>query len=204
MATQSKGKQTVSALATQLIAGTNKRLAGTTQILVAGSSYTPAQAIEKLQAIVNLRSDVDVAKASTKAKLATEKADMPALRAFMGAFVTFVKAAFSSQPDALADFGLHPKARTPLTVEQKTAAAAKRKATRAARNTMGSEQKKSVKGAVIGVTVTPITAPKPPAAVPTGPNAPATSTGTTATTAAPAPSGAAPSTGTTPHTSSPS
>jgi hypothetical protein len=207
MATQSKGKQSVSALATQLIAGTNKRLAGRTQVLIAGSSYTPAQAIEKLQAIVNLRSDVDVAKASTKAKLASEKADMPALRAFMGAFVTFVKAAFSSQPDALADFGLHPKARTPLTVEQKTAAAAKRKATRAARNTMGSKQKKSVKGDVTGVTVTPITAPKPPAAAPTGPSAPATSTATTATTAttaAPAASGAAPSTGTTPHTSSPS
>ena len=204
MATKSKGKQTVSALATLLIAGTNKRLASTTQVLIAGSSFMPAQVIERLQAIVNLRSDVDVAKASTKAKLATEKADMPALRAFMDAFVTFVKAAFSSQPDALADFGLHPKARTPLTVEQKTAAAAKRKATRAARNTMGSKQKKSVKGDVTGVTVTPVTAPKPPAAAPTSPNAPATSAGPTATTAAPAPSGATPSTGTTPHTSSPS
>jgi hypothetical protein len=43
---------------------------------------------------------------------------------------------------SLADFGLNPKkARTPLTIEEKAAAAAKRKATRAARHTMGSKQK---------------------------------------------------------------
>lgn len=202
MTTKSKGKKTVSALATQLIAGTNKRLASTTQVLIAGSSFTPAQVIEKLQAIVNLRSNVDAAKASTKAKLAVEKADMPALRALMGAFVTFVNAAFGNQPDALADFGLHPKARTPLTVEAKTAAAAKRKATREARNTMGSKQKKSVKGNVTGVTVTPLTAPKPAvAAAPESPNAPATSTGATAATGVSAPSGAAPNTGTAPRAS---
>jgi hypothetical protein len=36
--TKSKGKETVSTLATQLIAGTNKRLATTTQVLIAGES----------------------------------------------------------------------------------------------------------------------------------------------------------------------
>jgi hypothetical protein len=126
-------------------------------------SFTPAQIAAKLQTLVNLRNDVDAAKATTKARLAAEKADMPALRTFMGAFVTYVKAVFGNQPEELADFGIHPKARAPLTVEAKTAAAAKRKATRAARHTMGAKQKKSVKGAVTGIVVTPVSAGQPAA-----------------------------------------
>jgi hypothetical protein len=87
---------------------------------------------------------------------------MPALRTFMSALVTYIKAGYGSQPDVLADFGIQtPKARAQLTVEAKAAASAKRAATRAARNTMGSKQKKGVKGNVVGVTVTPVTAPPP-------------------------------------------
>jgi hypothetical protein len=72
-----------------------------------------------------------------------------------------VKAAHGTSPEALAAFGLHPKARVPLTVEAQAAAIAKRAATRAARHTMGSRQKKAVKGDVTGVVVTPIFAPAP-------------------------------------------
>ncbi len=180
MATKTKGKGTVVALAEQLIAGTSKHFANTTQVMFAGGSFTSAQVSEKLQALVKLRNDVDAVKASTKAKLAVEKTDAPALRTFMGAYVTFVKATFGNAPDVLADFGLHPKARAQLTVEAKTAAAAKRKATRAARHTMGSVQKRGVKGAVTGIVVTPVTGTPPVATAPSSPSAPATSTGTTA------------------------
>jgi hypothetical protein len=182
MATKTNGKGTVVALAEQLIAGTNKHLANTTQVMLAGGSFTPAQVTAQLQALVNLRNDVEAAKASTKAKIAAETAQMPARRIFMHAFVTFVKAAFGTAPDVLADFGIHPKTPTPLTVEAKTAAAAKRKATRAARHTTSAKQKKSVKGAVTGILVTPVTAGPPVATAPSGPSAPATSTGTTAPT----------------------
>jgi len=179
MATKTRGR--VVDLAKQLIAGANKHLANTTQVLVAGGSFTPAQITAQLQALVTLRNDVDTARALTKAKLAVERTDMPALRVFLDAFVTFVKAAFGSQPDVLADFGLHPKTRTPLTVEAKAAAAAKRAATRAARHTAGAKQKRAIKGAVTGILVTPITATQP--AAPTSPSSPANSTGATATTA---------------------
>jgi hypothetical protein len=182
MATKTQGKGTVVGLAEQLIAGTNKHLANTAQVLLAGGSFSPAQITARLQALANLRNDVNAAKALTNAKLAVEKTDMPALRVFLDAFVSFVKAAFGNQLDVLADFGLRPKARTPLTVEAKTAAAAKRKATRAARHTTGSKQKKSVKGAVTGIVVTPITATQPAATAPSGPSTPATSTGATAAT----------------------
>src|SRR5690349_1079478 len=156
VATKKQTKGTVVALAEQLIAGTNKHLANMTQVLLAGGSFTPAQVVEKLQTLVNLRHDVDATKASTKAKLAGEKTEMPALRTFMGALVTFIKAAFGNRPDVLADFGLHPpKTRTPQTAEAKTAAAEKRKATRAARHTMSAKQKSAIKGAVTGIQVTP-------------------------------------------------
>jgi hypothetical protein len=182
MATKTQGKGTVVGLAEQLIAGTKKHLANVTQVMLAGGSFTPAQVTERLQELVNLRNDVDAAKASTKAKLAAEKANMPALRTHMDALVTFVKAAFGNAPDVLADFGLHPKARTPLTVEAKTAAAAKRKATRAARHTTGPKKKLSVTGDVTGIVVTPITSGPPVATAPSVPSAPAPSLGATAAT----------------------
>jgi hypothetical protein len=176
---KSTGKGTVVALAQQLIAGTAKHLASATTVMLAGGSYTPAQITTKLQQVVSLRADVDTAKASTQAKLAAEKANMPALRTLMGALVTYVKASYGNAPDVLADFGVHPKTRAPLTVEAQAAAAAKRKATRTARSTMGSKQKKGIKGAVVGVTVTPVTAATP-IATPTSPTAGATSSVATA------------------------
>jgi hypothetical protein len=168
-------------LAKQLGAGATKHLTGVTQVPLAGATYTPAEVTTKLNQVVQLRTDVEAAKAQAKAKLAVEEADMPALRTIMDAFVSYVRAAYGTEPDTLADFGLSPKARAIPTVEAKAAAAAKRASTRKARNTMGPKQKKGVKGDVIGVTVTPITAMAPVVAkAPASPTPGTTSPGTTA------------------------
>ena len=119
--------------------------------MLAGGSYTPAEVATKLQQVAALRTDVNTAKATTKAKLAAEKANMPALHTLMGALVTYVKASYGNAPDVLADFGIHPKTRAPLTVEAKAAAAAKREATRTARGTKGSVQKKGIKLSLIHI-----------------------------------------------------
>jgi hypothetical protein len=172
MATKTVHRDAV--LATQLIAGTTKHFAKAGQLAFASASYTPAEITTHLQAIVQLRADVDAAKAATQAKLAALRADMPIDRAFMDAFVSFVKATFSKSPDVLADFGLKPKkVRTPPTVDAKAAAVAKRAATRTARNTKGSKQRKAVKGDVTGVVVTPVKAApvETPTAGPTAPTA---------------------------------
>jgi hypothetical protein len=114
-----------------------------------GSSFTPADITTKLQSIVTLQSDVDAAKAAAKAKLTTQTANMPALRTFESAYVAYLKAAYKGSPDVLADFGIQPsKIRAPLTVQAKAAAAAKRAATRAARHTMGSQQKQMTQNMV--------------------------------------------------------
>ena len=199
MATKEKGKGQVAVLAEQLVAGTAKVLTSTTSVTFLGSSFTPAQVTSKLQSMVTLRSDVDAAKAATKAKLAAEASQWPALRGFMTAYESYLRGVYGSQPDVLAEFGLQPKkVRTPATVQAKAAAVAKRAATRAARHTMGSVQKQAVKGDVTGVVVTPVTsASAPTVTTPGNPSAPVTSGGGQAAT--PSPAGSTTS-GTTPVT----
>jgi hypothetical protein len=188
MATNDKGKSQVADLAGQLIAGTAKNLTSTTSVTLLGSSYTPAQITSKLQSIVTLRSDVDAAKAATKAKLAAEASQLPALHDLMIAFESYLRGAYGSQPDVLAEFGLQPKkVRTPATVATKAAAVAKRTATRAARHTMGKVQKQAVKGDVTGVVVIPVTsASAPTVATPSSPTTPVTSGSGQAATPSPA------------------
>ena len=169
-----KGKATAADLAKTLIEGIQKHLA-TGQLPIAGGTFTAAQIVAELQKLVDLRAAVDAARAATTTKVAAETAQTPALRAFMSAIVQVVRTAFGGQADVLADFGLAPKkARTPLTVEQMAAAAAKRKATRAARGTTSKKAKKGIKGAVTGIVMTPIVAGQPvvqatPAAPTAGP-----------------------------------
>ena len=144
-----KGKGTESALAEKLIAGTKKHFSNAGSLTFGSGTFTPAEIESSLQTLVDLRKAVDDAKAATKAKVADEAARSAPLRSHMAAFGAYVKATFAGSPDVLADFGLKPKkARAPLTIDQQAAAAAKRKATRAARRTMGTKQKKRVKGTI--------------------------------------------------------
>jgi hypothetical protein len=141
--------------------------------MFASGTFTPAQVEAQLTLLSSLRASVQAAQAVVKAKLADETAQAPALRELMLAFIAFVRATFSNSPDVLADFGLAPKkARTPLTVEQKAAAAAKREATRKARGTMGKKQKLAVMGNVTGVVVTPIVTPAAASTAQPAPSAP--------------------------------
>jgi hypothetical protein len=159
---------------TQLIGGTNKHFPNASQQLVFGGATHTASALTQLfQSFVDLRSAVVASQATTKAKVANERAQATSLLAVIDEYVAFVRATFGKQPDVLADFGLAPpKARTPRTAEQKAVAAAKRKATREARHTMGKKQRKVVKGAVnatLVVTPAPVSPPTVvPAPIPSG------------------------------------
>jgi len=185
-------KTNEAALAESLSAGTQKHLSTTTQLLVGGGTYTPTQVETQLNAFATLRNDVDAARTALEAKLAAEQAQITTLRTFLLAYVAFVRATFGNSPDVLVDFGLAPrKAPTPLTAEQKTAAAAKRKATREARGTTGKKAKLAVKGNVTGVVVTTVTsAPTDPPAVTPAQPAPTTSPATPAPAPAVAPASA--------------
>ena len=162
-----KGGAKQADLAKKLIAGTQKHLSNAGQLAFAGGVFTPSQVEAQLQALATLRADVESAQATAKAKVTTERARLPALRAFLLAFVGLLNVQFGTQPDVLADFGLKPKkARRPMTPEQKAAAKAKRDATRKARGIIGTRKRAAVKGDVTGVIVTPVTEAQPPAAQP--------------------------------------
>ncbi len=167
-----KGRKNQASLAKQLIAGAQKDLAKMGTLVIAGNTYTLAQAIAQLQTLATLRDDVESARAALKAKLEAEKSQASPLVAFYNAFIAYVRATFGSQADVLADFGIVPrKAKTPLTAEQKATAAAKRKATLAARGIVGTRKRAAVKGNVAGLEMIPIIK-GPDAPAQQAPNAP--------------------------------
>ena len=170
----SRSKANETTQATQLIAGFQKHLATVTSLTLASVAYTPAQIEAALQLLIALRSAVAAAKSAVKAKLAAEQTQAPTLRSLMAALASYVKVTFSASPDVLADFGLAPKkAATPLTTAEKTVAVAKRASTRKARGTTSKKAKKAVKGDVVNVTLTTVTA-GPVVASSAAPSAPAT------------------------------
>ena len=172
MSTPPKTKASTLALLQALIAGTQKHLASGSFSLV-GTSYTAASLVPILQGLASAITAVNAAQANAKDTVAAMHGIEATVVPLIGAYQRFIRASFASVTQTLADFGLTPpKARAPLTVEQKAAAKAKAEATRLARGTTSKKQKLTVTGNVTGVTVTPITAPT--AAPPASPAPPVT------------------------------
>jgi hypothetical protein len=145
----------------QAIAGMQSNWPTTqTTLVVLMISYTPAQLVAKLQQVAAPLLAAIAAKIAYNSALAARNAALPDALAFIDAFFSVLPQYFPPGSAELTTFGRKPpKARTPLTVEQKQAAAAKRAATRAARHIMGDKQRKAIKA-------TPPAPAAPPAAAP--------------------------------------
>jgi hypothetical protein len=167
---------------TQVIAGARKNFPNGSQVITLdGTSTTIEAVVNEFQTFVTNRAAIVAAQTAVRNKVAAEGAAMPALNATFEAFVAFVRQTFGKSSTVLADFAI-PVVRTPVaqTAEQKAVAAAKRKATRAARGTTGPKAKKAIKGNVTAsLVVTPAnasnaagtgmaSAPAPTAAAPGG------------------------------------
>ncbi len=167
-------KSTAVDLAGRFITGLRKRFPNGSQTLTFGGggvATTVDAAVANLQALVSNRTAVTTAQAAAAAAVDEENAKMPALLAFLRALDGFIKFTFGADATALADFGLAPpKARTPLTAQQKAVAAAKREATRQARGITTAAKKKAVKG---NVTATLVVTPSASTEAPAAPAAPA-------------------------------
>jgi hypothetical protein len=155
------------AMLLKLISGLKKHEQTLPLLVIAGQSYKTDDLVTVLQA----RYDAANAALQTKAVWQNAvKADHDE-RAKTGEFVSGLRqsllVAFAGSIDSLADLGLVPRKKPTLTPDQKVAAAQKSRATRAARHTMGKNQKAQIKGVV----PTPSTSPSSPA-----PGAPAPST----------------------------
>jgi hypothetical protein len=144
------------AVLVNLIDGLNKHASVLTSLVISGTALQTTDIIQKLQALVTTAQAVDTTRAAWRSAVAADKTDRDQQQTFIAGVQKAVRVAFGNRVDTLADFGLpQPKARTPLTPEQKQAAAAKAKATRAARHTMGAKQKAAITGEMVATTPAP-------------------------------------------------
>jgi hypothetical protein len=165
----------------QVIEGIKKRLQNVSSVPIGGSTYTPADLVKLVQSRIDSASGSATAKANWHSTVVDHTTLNSKLTPVLRGLRRYVIDVFGEVSPVLADFGFASPKRATRTPEQKAAAAAKAKATRAARHTMGKKQKKSVKGAVTGIVVTPVTAAQPTAQATSSQSAPAASTGATAT-----------------------
>ena len=149
-----------------LIAGIQKHFP-TGQLTVGNVVFTIAALVLLLQGQVDAMTSQTTAQKTADDEMTTLRALQIKNGPTILALKDLLLAQFGSSSQTLADFGLEPrKARAPMTVEQKAAAAAKRKATRAARGTAGPKAKLAIKGTV----PTPVeTAPPAPVTAPAKP-----------------------------------
>jgi hypothetical protein len=180
-------RATTQARDAQVIAGIEKHLPNTPSLPLVGSSYTPANLVKLFQGRIDSANTTAAAKANWHSTVVTGKAGSTKLTPILRALRQYVMNVFGETSPVLSDFGFSPPKRATRTPEQKAASAAKAKATRQARHTMGKKQKKNVKGSVTATLLVTPTNASPPAV------SPAAALGATAA-ATPAP-GAAPAGG---------
>jgi hypothetical protein len=164
-----------------LVAGTQKHAANG-QVSFGSKSYDAATLVKLFQSLADALDAADAARVRWQDALESVRGLRSSVLPIVQGYREWVAVTYAGTPSLLADYGVPPrKVRAPLTAEQKAAAALKRKATRAARGTLGSKQKKGVKGDVAGIEVAPLisTVSKPGVAAPGAPTAPATSGGAT-------------------------
>jgi hypothetical protein len=157
--TPNKTKATALTQVQALIAGIQKHFPSGT-VTLGNTAYDAATLIQAFQSLANALAALSAAHVSVKDAGLTLAGIDAKVGPLTRAFQSFVHVTFNNAPQQLADFGMQPpKVRTPLTVEQKAAAAAKMRATRSARGTTSRKQKLAVKGDVTSVTITPVKQP---------------------------------------------
>jgi hypothetical protein len=130
----------------KLMAGFRKHGKGLT-FNVAGKRYTVPDILRLLQGRIDAGDTVSAAKAAFHAAVAADRAEVESTEPLLAAIRQTLLITLSASPEVLADFGLAPKKpRRALTVKEKSVAVEQAQATRVARHTMGSRQKRLVTG----------------------------------------------------------
>jgi hypothetical protein len=131
-----------------LLDGLNKHGQGIPPILIGRIALGPADLIAVLQGRIDAANAAVSTKASWQSALQADYDERAKTKTIVSGLRQALHVAFDGSLDVLADFGLAPRKQGVMTPEQKTEAAAKAKATRIARHTLGSRQKAAIKGTV--------------------------------------------------------
>ncbi len=182
MSTKSKSNRvTEQANNLAMINGLNKHPT-LTSFMVGGATVLSTDVVASLQADNAAMAAVIPAKAAWQVAVKAAATQHQTTRAMVAGVRQSLQTMFAGQGAVLADFGLAPrKVPATRTPQEKAASAAKAKATREARGTLGPVKKQSVKGNVTGVVVTPVTAPPAAAASGSSPTSPGAGTGAAGT-----------------------
>jgi hypothetical protein len=163
MGTRIVNKATLEQRVRKLIAGTLKHPpAG--PLTVAGQSLTADAIVQVLQSLVDALVKVGAARAAWQEALNEMHGVHAKVVPFIGRYRSVLTGMYGDAPGTLEDYGLTPrKVPVPKTAEQKAAAAALRKATRAVRHTMGKRQKAKIKASA---PAQPVVTPAPAVTAP--------------------------------------
>jgi hypothetical protein len=132
-----------------------------------GTSYPTATLVALFQSVIDAIKATNAVQASAKNTLAAQRSVEQKALPIMRDLKRYLQALLGNDVQALAVFGLEPrKVPAPKTVQQLATAQAKAEATRKARGTKSRKAKRSIKGNVTGVTVTPVTAQPEPTPAP--------------------------------------
>jgi hypothetical protein len=147
-----------------LLDGINKHSATIPAVIVSGAAVPLKDITTTLQARIEAAKNVAPAKATWLVAVQADRDQRANSKTLVTVLKQTLELFFAGQVDTLADFGLTGRKPTVVTPETRVAAAAKARATRAARHTMGKKQKAKIKGTV------PAAAPEvpPSATAPTG------------------------------------
>ena len=140
-----------------LEAGIKKNLA-TFTFIVAGKRYTGPEALAFVQQTLAVAVAVATAHASLTEAIQNEKHFLALNARTLKALRDMIRLMYGGgDATTLAEFKIEPrKVRKQMTVETLLIRAAKSRATRAKRRTMGKRQKAKIKGDVIGVVIEPV------------------------------------------------
>ncbi len=125
---------------------TAKVLPATSALQLNGQSVTVSDFLSSLDSALATFAATNAAKAALKQTQSDRTQKVASVEAQVGYLKTYLVSLWGEGSPQLAPFGFTPKARTPLTSEQKALKTAKAKLTRNVRGTKGSKQK-------LGVTV---------------------------------------------------
>jgi hypothetical protein len=125
-------------------------------LYLGSKTYTPTSLSAFVQRRIDLANSVEKAKAAWLEAIRSYKTHHAETRVVVDDLRHLVIGAYGVTSPKLADFGFAPPKRYTLTQEQKALAVERRNATRKARKTMGSRQKKAITGEV----------PEPPTELP--------------------------------------
>jgi hypothetical protein len=142
-----------------LQAGIQKNLA-TFTFIVAGKTYSGPEALAFVETAIASALAVVEAHTQLRDAIDADKLFRSQNGTTLRALRDMIRLMYQDNVTTLAEFAIPPKKpRAPLSTEAMVARAAKARATRVKRKTLGKRQRLAIKGEVTGVDITPVTTP---------------------------------------------